>query len=935
MHILGVNNYNISLKGQNNKKSSIEPNYIVNSQNVNTVPLDVSKAYAAPQINCGYKELQTFEVPYVGQGKLYELTNGHKIILIPKKVGPTTINTSIKVGNFNEPANLKQISHLLEHLVDNNCTDAKDEEVKDIINKTGADYNASTGDYATRYHVGFIVYDNNDLENLLKVQSKTLLNKNFTDEEIQTEKKIIIQELDSRDLLNSNDVIAENISIKNLFNLKDNDDALILPSESSIKNITKEDLINYYNKFYQPNNMVTTIVGSVDENTIKLVAKYLGDKSFANTQVDINYPEISTANLINKTVRKDLISKDKDTKNASVHLSLIGPNNDNEYDNLKLNVVKRIFINRAINKIKESKEDNKELFLVSSQDISNVKGFPTVIEFYVCPKNYDCEESLKKLYSDIYDIANNPVSTKELEDVKKEMTLGISENKDYAQYMAINYSERVIINQGLDDNKYIKSINLLTEKDIQETAKKYFDLNKASLVVIHPYKTPFDKVKKINEVSFKGNADPLGSKEIHEYVLPNNLRVVLDSRLGITKTVVSFNLHSKKKIYTNPQAASVLEKFILPKNIEDIKKDGIDTIFDGNSQRIFATVSGDPNKTMEIINCAVNGLLKPNLSESKFEKYKKNRIKDDETNDGETSIITEILDEMFIESPYYGSYGDLQGLEYQDVVGLHQQILKNAQGTIFITLPKEKLKNYQDEIFKTLKDIPELKPYSYKAIFDKVHFIPFDKTKVFVHGNENSQIEVRQNFKIIESGNIKDRAGLALLNQMLGYSDRSLLFQKLREQDKIAYSANSIYVVEPNTGKVSNLALETRVKASTENLHKVLDEYKVCLDELKSKPISKIELNKFKTKIKSDLISSLESSDYKNGMLRSGYNTFYGASYLDEFFKAVDEMTPEYLQALAKHYFSQPYLLSVDGNKEVIDANKEYLSKIGEFTNIE
>lgn len=933
MRISGVDNSHISIKGQAVKENPAESNFVIN-KNIQTVPLETSKAYVATQINYGYKEIQSFEVPYVGKGKLYELSNGHKVILIPKKAGPTTVYTSIKAGNLNEPANLKQISHLLEHLVDNNCTDAKDEEVKDIINKTGADCNALTKDYSTDYHISSVVYNNKDLESLLKVQAKTLLNKNFTEEEIELEKKIITQELDSKNYVNGNSINSKNIAIQNLFSLEEGNASISLPGHQSIKNISKEDLINYYDKFYQPENMVTTIVGSVDDNTIKLAVKYLGDKSFANSQVDIDYPEISTNNLIKKTIRKDVMSKDKDTEDASVHLSFIGPNNNDEYDNLKLDAVKRIFMNRVFKKINNKDKDDENLFFVHSNDISSKTGFPTIIDFYCSSKNYNCEKSLKELYSNIYDIANNPISDEELEKMKKDMSKVLTYSKESSLNMAKSYTESALLNQNFDEFKFVNDINLLTKEDIQETAKKYLDLNKASLVVIHPYKTPFDKVKKINEVSFKGNTDPLDSKDIHEYVLPNNLRVVIDSCPGITKTVVDFNLHSKKKIYTNAEAASFLNKILYPREIKDKLLDAdIDYNFYGNSQRMSSSLSGDTDKTMEILNDAIY-LLKPTFSKKDFSEIKSNILESREA-DGETYINDEILDEMFIESIYYDVGGDLKGLELEDVKELHNKILKNAQGTIFITLPKEKLKTFQSEIFKTLTGVPELQPYAYKAVFDKVNFAPLNKTKVYAKGNDDNQIEIQQYFKIIESGNIKDRAGLIILNQILGVGNKSMLFKKIREQDKIAYSANSGYIIDTNTEKMSRFILETQVKATSENLHKVLDEYKTCLNELMSKPISGVELETFKTKIKNDIICELESSTGRNNALKFGYNSFYGVNYLDELFKAIDEMTPEYLQQLAKHYFTQPYLLSVEGNKEVIASNKKYLSEIGKYVELE
>ena len=58
------------------------------------IPINASKAYATPQIYPEYKVLETFKLPNTGVGNVYQLRNGHKVIVLPKK-GPTVINTLV------------------------------------------------------------------------------------------------------------------------------------------------------------------------------------------------------------------------------------------------------------------------------------------------------------------------------------------------------------------------------------------------------------------------------------------------------------------------------------------------------------------------------------------------------------------------------------------------------------------------------------------------------------------------------------------------------------------------------------------------------------------------------------------------------------------------------------------------------------------------
>lgn len=896
-------------------------------------PLNTAKAYALPQINnTGYREVETFEIKNVGKGKLYELSNGHKVIIIPKP-GPTAINTAVGVGYLNEPANLKQESHLLEHLIDNNCYKPNDKEVEDTLQKTGAVCNAGTTLNYTNYYMKAPISDSKDLEDLIKVQAKTLTHTTFTEQDVEDEKKIVTQELNSKNYFARNVANLNKYTFENLFNLDENSDSIGLPSYETIKNIKKSDLINHYNNFYRPDNMVTTIVGAVDDNTIKTVAKHIGQiENPKKSEENTNIVELSTKAPIQKSARKDFLSLDKNTSMAAVTLSFLGPENVNSDDNNKMFVLKHIIQNRISDNNKG--KDDGMLFFVYSNSISTKESDPNIIYFNGFCDNFNVEKDLKELYAVINDVNVNPVKEEELAKVKDEINTAIYEPS--ATNIADDMSIMGLTHEDLDDAKGLQLINQITVKDIQDVAKKYLDLNKASIVVAHPYKTPFDKVKKVNEtdaVSFKGNIDQLNSKDIHEYVLPNNLRLVVDTRPGNLKSCVKLEMHSQKRLYANQNIAVALPILLASKETEKkLSKGDILYSSEGSTQNFSINMSSDPKKTMEMLKSSVGIILHPDFSSESFNRIKSKVFVDKKPNQN-TSIKDRVIDEIFNESPY--SYFDEEGkdVEIGDVELLYKQIMNNAQGTVFITMPKAEYNEHKNEIFETLEQLPDLKPYSYKNIFDKVDFNPLEKNKVFIKENDNdTQLNIEQAFKIIESGNIKDKAGLLILNEIIGGPEKSLLLKHLREEDKISYSANSYYVHEQYINKASIYGLATEVTASDENLKKVIDEYKRSINELITGPIDNKILENAKVKVKNSQIYQMESTSSKNNYISDKYNSFYGASYQDALFTAIDEMTPEYIQALAKHYLTQPSIIAIEGNKKVIEQNKDYLAKLGEIT---
>lgn len=920
-----VNLQNIQHK-QNFKGSSAISNLLLNYAGHQQVPLNVSKAYASPQFTKDYREIETFEVPYIGKGKLYELKNGHRIILVPK-FGQTNMHTYVGVGSNNEQTNLKETSHLLEHLVSDYCTNPKNNQTKSILDKISANHNAFTSQYFTSYYIDALITNNKDFEDLVEIHAQTVNNKDFTDEQIEKEKNIIIQELDSRGKFDTNYLLAERLAAQNLFNLDDSSDIVATSSVSTIKSIKKVDLIDYYKTFYRPDNMVTTIIGNVNDDSIKTIAKYFNSKNQPQIHAqNIDYPKFNVDNTIQKTSREDVQSPNKDDTKAYVDLAFVGPTTADNKDSAFIEVLDWI-INKRINDY-SSNNDNKLEMRFTTDQISSDKLVPIILRLRGDSYNDDVEDNLKTIYSILFELTQKPISEEELKLSKEKIKADWTYFAEDSFFLSLALSEQAMLSGDLDREKDFKKIDSVTVQDIQNTAKKYIDLNKASLVVVHP-QVKNENSKKANGISFKGNIDQLDTKDIHEYLLPNNLRVIIDSRPGISRSTIKFNLNSKKILYNNPDAAWFLACLLTSKSTRnDLDKESISLTRTANTQSLALTMNAPADKSLKMLRSSVEAILHPDLNKEEFESIKTSRMIVEDLDENPSS--KRLNDEFFKDDLYSYRKGDVNGLELDDVKMVHQQILKNAQGTVFLTIPKDELLKNEGEIFQSLMKLPTLKPYDYNTFFNKHRSQPLEKNKIFVEENDSTQIKVEKIFKIIESGNIKDFAGLMLLDLMLGGDEQSKLFKKLRSQHNIAYSAYS-QLRKDYTPDLAHITLSTTVSANNkDNLHTVISEFDKSINELVAEPISEEDLTRAKIKVKSSFIKSLERSSDRNNSISENYNSFYGIGYQQALFDAIDNMTPDFLQSLAKYYFTKPYLMKLDCNKDVIESNKDYLASLGE-----
>ena len=135
-----------------------------------------------------------------------------------------------------------------------------------FFSKTGVNTNASTTFDNTRYYIWGI----NDIETNLSYLLDFVFSPYFTDKNVEKEKGIIKEEImmyEDDPEWAMDDEMRKNLFYKLPIREK------IAGTVESISKITKEDLYNAYNTFYNPSNMVLIIGGNIDIETLEKIIK--------------------------------------------------------------------------------------------------------------------------------------------------------------------------------------------------------------------------------------------------------------------------------------------------------------------------------------------------------------------------------------------------------------------------------------------------------------------------------------------------------------------------------------------------------------------------------------------------------------------------------------------------------------------------------------
>lgn len=241
--------------------------------------------------------------------------------------------------------------------------------------------------------------------------------------------------------------------------------------EKNIPNITKEDIINYYNSIFAPKNLVISINGNIDKDkTIQDLNNIFkpkeNTKNFDFAQYNSKIPTVTTP--------RQTIQKVPTTETAWILLGWQTNGVLNEKDYATLQVIDSLLGSGMSSRLfKDLREQEGLAYQLGSGYSPNVLRGSFLLYIGTNPQTLDKAKS--GLFAEITRLKTEYVGDKELQDAKEKLlgnyVIGLETNLDKASN--IGWYEASTRGYEFKD-KYEKLINCVTDSDIIEIANKYF-----------------------------------------------------------------------------------------------------------------------------------------------------------------------------------------------------------------------------------------------------------------------------------------------------------------------------------------------------------------------------------------------------------------------------------------------------------------------------
>ena len=467
-------------------------------------------------------------------------------------------------------------------------------------------------------------------------------------------------------------------------------------------------------------------------------------------------------------------------------------------------------------------------------------------------------------------------------------------------------------------DEYIPNIKKVTKNEIVNAAKKYLNPQHAVISIILPESANIQKqeTKPIADVK-KSSAQLIKQNQTtKEYLLSNGATLLINNnRLN---DIVAIQIYTKGGSFTEqkPGVASITATAML-KGTQKFSGIDLSRIMEQNGIKIIPTNSPDSfvisakttlqdlPLTMDLLSEIINNA---SLEEQDIEKIKTEKLAAIEKQRDVPSNVAfeEFRTELWKNTPY-GRTGKIlektiPTITRQDVINYYKS-LSNPQNIVISingNVNDNDIINYFDPMY--CKNKGKKVNYSdYKTLFKPLQNSVTTKTS-----KDSEAAWVVAGWQTDGLTNIKDAATLQIIDAIMGSGMSSRLFNRLRDEQGLAYQVGSIYVPNVNSGLFA-VFIGTNPKTALHSKNELLKQINI----LKKEFVADKELREAKDKILGNFILSQETNAEKAATIGWFEASGRGFDFIDKYPAIIESVSASDIIRVANKYFNKNAVITI------------------------
>ena len=723
--------------------------------------------------------------------------------------------------------------------------------------------------------------------------------------EMEKERKVVLEEI-NKDLQSPTKILHENL---NTMMYQDHPyKRKVIGRSEVIETITRDQVLDFYNKHYSPSNMITIVIGDVDtSHALERIKEVFNSEQ--KKQTKIIYPK---EQQLTKQIKK---AEYLQTESGYMAMGFRGVS-ISENDSYALDVLATILGDGRSSVLNQVLKEKKRLAF--SVDAGNMTSRDDGI-FYISA-NFEpnkCKQVQNAIFEEIKKIQEKGVTDEQLK-LAKNM---IERNTYYARESITNIATEIGYTMALTNDikfyeNYLNNIKCVTKEAVKKAANKYLGAEKSAISIVLPESAKNIPISNITQNS--GTAQLVSeNKETQKYLLSNGATMLYTQNNA--NDIIAINITSRGgQLLENVRGTANLTASTMMKGTKNYTSLELSQVLEDNGIKIapnsgadafsisVLTTKDEYDKTLELLNEVVNNATFDNFEIEKVKSDKLNSIKKNKDNALQRAI-EEYRDLIYYNTPYSISSKVLEknipNIKRDDIVNYYNNIFDPQNMVISINgnIDKDKTIQELNKIFSQKKNCTK---FDYNTYNSKITSINAPRENLIKMPTQTAWILL--GWQVNGLLNEKDYATLQVIDSILGTGMSSRLFKDLREQEGLAYQLGSGY--SPNVLRGSFMLY---IGTNPETLEKAKTGLFEEINKLKTEYVGDKELSDAKEKLLGNYIVGLETN------LDKATNTGWfeastrGYEFKDRYEDLINSVTDADIIEVANKYFTNNYIMSV------------------------
>lgn len=410
----------------------------------------------------------------------YTLPNGLKVILHQDKKAPVVVVSVLyHVGSKNEDTGRTGFAHFFEHLLFEGSKNLKRGDFDKYITNAGGDNNANTSQDRTFY---YDLLPSNQLDLGLWLESERLLHAEISQVGVETQRQVVKEEKRQRVDNQPYGTMVENL-FKRAFT-KHPYHWVPIGSMEDLEAAKLEEFVNFYKRFYVPNNAVLSIAGDFDiPATKKKIEQYFGTIPAGAKIVRPNVVEPPLGAEVRDVIQDNIQLP------AVIQGYRAPAQGTSEY--YAFNVLSTLLSGGESSRMNKTLVDEKQQAVAAGAFPYFLEDYGLFINFGIANVGVKPESVESTIDSLITDVQTNLVSEREFEKIRNQIESSfVSQNSSVAGIAESLSNYEVYFGDANLINTEIEQYRKVTREDIRNVAKKYLVKNNRVVLYYVPKTQP-------------------------------------------------------------------------------------------------------------------------------------------------------------------------------------------------------------------------------------------------------------------------------------------------------------------------------------------------------------------------------------------------------------------------------------------------------------